>query len=115
MARSPSETAPGTRLIERAAGETASLVLRKARLVVAEGPDRGRALAVERTRVRIGTDPTNDLVLGDDAVSTRHVEIAATGDPSGVDFRGAGSQAEPLYWSQASPPVLCCGVPHPPI
>ncbi len=45
-----------------------------AQLVVIEGPDAGRAARLERACV-LGTDPASDLVLSDDRVSRRHLEV----------------------------------------
>jgi transcriptional regulator with GAF, ATPase, and Fis domain len=52
--------------------------LRRSRLVVTEGPDKGRDLVIERERVTIGRSVICDLVLGDKAVSGTHLEIVAT-------------------------------------
>lgn len=51
--------------------------LRKARLVVAEGPDRGKDLVMDRERVTVGRSVICDLVLADKAVSGTHFEIVA--------------------------------------
>ncbi len=45
------------------------------RVVVAEGPNRGAALAITRARHTVGRHPTNDLVIEDPAVSLVHVEL----------------------------------------
>ena len=52
--------------------------LKKARLVVAEGPDRGKDLVIDRERVTIGRSVICDLVLADKAVSGTHFEIVAS-------------------------------------
>jgi DNA-binding NtrC family response regulator len=44
-------------------------------VVVVDGPDRGRACRLS-ARIVVGTDPKCDLVLSDDRVSGRHVELA---------------------------------------
>ncbi len=51
--------------------------LRRARLVVLDGPDRGKDLLIERERVTVGRSLICDLVLGDKAVSGTHFEIVA--------------------------------------
>ncbi len=51
--------------------------LRRAKLVVVEGPDKGRELVMERERVTVGRSVICDLVLGDKAVSGTHFEIVA--------------------------------------
>jgi DNA-binding NtrC family response regulator len=43
---------------------------------VVAGADRGKRARVERPLFRIGSHPSNDLVLRDDTVSERHLEIA---------------------------------------
>jgi DNA-binding NtrC family response regulator len=44
-------------------------------LAVVEGPDKGKSIKALRGVVRVGTASDNDLVLSDDAVSRRHLEI----------------------------------------
>lgn len=48
-------------------------------LLVVEGPDRGRACRIEGVVV-VGTDPKASLVLTDDRVSRRHLEIERVDD-----------------------------------
>jgi DNA-binding NtrC family response regulator len=53
------------------------------RLVVIEGPDKGRAFAVdfsERSRVLVGTSRTCDVVLSDPHVSRRHLALEHSRD-----------------------------------
>jgi len=45
------------------------------KLTVLEGPERGREVTATRGVVRVGGARDNDLVLSDDAVSRRHLEI----------------------------------------
>jgi hypothetical protein len=51
--------------------------LRRARLVVVDGPDRGKELVVDRERVTIGRSVICNLVLTDHAVSGSHCEVRA--------------------------------------
>jgi len=51
--------------------------LRKSKLVVVDGPDRGKELLVEKERVTMGRSVICDLVLADKAVSGTHCEIIA--------------------------------------
>lgn len=51
--------------------------LRKSRLLVIDGPDRGLELVIAKERVRGGRASVNDLVLSDKAVSGRHFELVA--------------------------------------
>jgi transcriptional regulator with GAF, ATPase, and Fis domain len=52
--------------------------LRRAKMVVAEGPDKGKELVMERERVTVGRSVICDLVLSDKAVSGTHFEIVAS-------------------------------------
>jgi transcriptional regulator with GAF, ATPase, and Fis domain len=52
--------------------------LKRARLVVVEGPDRGRELVIDRERVTIGRSVICDLVLADPSVSGTHSELIVT-------------------------------------
>ncbi len=52
--------------------------LRRAKLLVVDGPDKGRELVIERERVTIGRSVICDLVLADKAVSGTHCEVIAT-------------------------------------
>jgi transcriptional regulator with GAF, ATPase, and Fis domain len=54
--------------------------LRKAKLVVASGPDAGREVEIGRPRVSGGRSIINDLVLADKAVSQTHFEVALEDD-----------------------------------
>jgi transcriptional regulator with GAF, ATPase, and Fis domain len=51
--------------------------LRRARIAVSDGPDRGKDLVIERERVTVGRSVICDLVLADKAVSGTHFEIVA--------------------------------------
>jgi len=52
-----------------------ALRVRRVRLTVIEGPDKGLTQEFEGERITIGTAPGNDLVLSDTAVSRHHCEI----------------------------------------
>src|SRR5438552_15838386 len=51
------------------------LSLPSIKLVIVDGPDRGREVTARRGVVRVGTARDNDLVLSDDTVSRRHFEV----------------------------------------
>ena len=51
--------------------------LRRAKLVVVEGPDKGQELLIERERVTAGRSVICDLTLADKAVSGTHFEVEA--------------------------------------
>lgn len=63
--------------------------LRKAKLLVAEGPDKGKEVMIGKVKVYAGRSPVNDLVLTDKAISGTHFEITA--DEGGYLLRDAGS------------------------
>ncbi len=64
----------GTRLIERA-GAAPVLWVRKSRLVVTRGPDKGKEAAFTGATMTIGTSPACDVVLSDPTVSSHHLEL----------------------------------------
>ncbi|RZO66109.1 MAG: sigma 54-dependent Fis family transcriptional regulator [Sandaracinaceae bacterium] len=51
--------------------------LRRAKMVVVEGPDKGQELLIERERITVGRSVICDLTLADKAVSGTHFEIEA--------------------------------------
>jgi DNA-binding NtrC family response regulator len=60
-------------------GETISRVpVREWTVEVVAGPDKGKKVSTLEGLVRVGSDPTNDLVLTDTTVSRRHIEIERT-------------------------------------
>jgi transcriptional regulator with PAS, ATPase and Fis domain len=61
-----------------------SLAVRRANVRVAEGPDLGTTIASRAERMRIGTHPSNDLVLRDPKVSRFHCEIEFSKDGTRV-------------------------------
>jgi transcriptional regulator with GAF, ATPase, and Fis domain len=78
-----------TRIIERP-GQDAVMMVRRATLTVAKGPDKGQTAEIDSGRpVRVGSDPDCDLVLRDPSVSARHFAIEP--DKSGFLLRDLGS------------------------
>ncbi|MEM6955426.1 MAG: sigma 54-interacting transcriptional regulator [Myxococcota bacterium] len=63
--------------------------LRKAKLAIVDGPDRGKELVMDRERVTVGRSVICDLVLADKAVSGTHCEFVA--DEKGFLLRDLGS------------------------
>ncbi len=51
--------------------------LKRARIVVVEGPDKGKDVVMERERLTVGRSVICDLVLADKAVSGTHFEVVA--------------------------------------
>ena len=58
-------------------------------LRVATGADEGKEVTSTGEETTVGTDPGNDLVLSDRAVSRHHFAIRAT--PRGLELRDLGS------------------------
>ncbi len=70
-------------------GKAASLSLVKSRLVVVDGPDRGKEMVVGKDLIKIGTFKGCDFVLTDKTVSRSHAEIKTLDD--GFVLRDEGS------------------------
>jgi len=65
------------------------------RIEVVTGPSRGRLLRLSHGRVRVGTDPDNEMVVEDPRVSRRHLEIELR--PDGLRARDLGSKNGTFY------------------
>ena len=63
-----------TRVVEQV-GQLDTLRVRRARLEVVRGPDKGLSKEVHHLHVVVGTSPKCDLVLTDQSVSRRHFEL----------------------------------------
>src|SRR5215468_8864718 len=66
--------------------------LRKAKLVVAAGPDAGREVEMGKARLSGGRSIINDVVLADKAVSGTHFEVLAAPDEDSYRLCDLGSQ-----------------------
>jgi DNA-binding NtrC family response regulator len=72
-------------------GDSLSRVpIREWTVEVITGPDKGKKASALQGMVRVGSDPTNDLVLADGTVSRRHIEIERT--QRGLLLRDLGSR-----------------------
>src|SRR5688572_6462288 len=69
----PMEHLSGTRIRREATPATVNL--RKCKLVVIKGTQRGTEFVIAGDVIRIGKAPENDLVLADETVSRVHFEI----------------------------------------
>jgi transcriptional regulator of acetoin/glycerol metabolism len=69
---------------------TGNLVVRRVRVRVTSGPDRGREALLEAGTLLIGTHSDNDLILRDTHASKYHLEIALVA--GGVRVRDLGSE-----------------------
>jgi DNA-binding NtrC family response regulator len=63
-----------------AAKNRKTLCMAGARLLVLRGPDKGRALRLEKEEVFVGTAPACDLVLSDETVSRNHMSLRVLPD-----------------------------------
>ena len=63
----------GTQL--RREATPAAVNLRRCKLVVVKGPQRGTEYLLDGDTIRIGKAPENDFVIGDETVSRVHLEI----------------------------------------
>lgn len=80
---------PGlTQLIERE-GRTVARRIRKVRLTVVDGADKGATFEAAQDEMRVGSSDENDLVLSDPSVSRRHASLALTSE--GIRVRDLGS------------------------
>lgn len=75
-----SRIGPGTGVLATDAG--GALVLRRVRVRVASGPDRGAERELDQGTLVVGSHPQADLVLSDPTVSRYHAELALL--PEGV-------------------------------
>jgi hypothetical protein len=71
-----------------------TLVVRRVRVRVTGGPDRGREALLEAGTLLVGTHADNDLVLRDPTVSKYHLELALVA--GGVRSRDLGSESGTL-------------------
>ena len=60
-------------------------------LIIVEGPGRGQRFVLGNDPVRIGRDPTNDLIVDDTRASRHHAEVIPLGDDSWL-LRDGGSR-----------------------
>lgn len=70
------------------------LVVRRVRVRVTGGPDRGREALLEAGTLLVGTHPDNDLVLRDPVVGKYHLELALVA--AGVRVRDLGAEGGSL-------------------
>ncbi len=70
---------------------TGALVVRRVRVRVTSGPDRGREALLEAGTLLVGTHTDNDLILRDPHVSKYHLEIALVA--GGIRVRDLGSDS----------------------
>ena len=83
------DSLPATRIITKP-DQSAALQVRRARLKVTKGPDKGQQKDLPPTGAVVGSSPDCDLALTDTAVSRRHFEILP--GENGFTLRDLGSK-----------------------
>jgi transcriptional regulator with GAF, ATPase, and Fis domain len=63
--------------------------LRKAKLVVIDGPDKGKDFLISKSKTYVGRSSVNDVVIGDTSISGTHFELRA--EEEGFLLRDLGS------------------------
>lgn len=63
--------------------------LRKAKLVVVEGDQKGKVFDISKTKIYVGRSPVNDITIKDTSISSTHFELRAEED--GLLLRDLGS------------------------
>ncbi|SEU07483.1 sigma 54-interacting transcriptional regulator [Stigmatella erecta] len=71
-------------------GRPVRIQVREWTVEVSAGPDKSKKLTTQDSLVRVGSDPSSDLVLTDPTVSRRHLEIERT--PKGLLLKDLGSR-----------------------
>lgn len=64
-----------TKTREASLGERKAIVYQRCRITITTGPESGTVLESEKSVIRIGSVPDNDLVIKDPAVSRNHLEV----------------------------------------
>lgn len=63
--------------------------LRKAKLVIVEGEQKGKEFSISKTKTFVGRSPVNDIVVKDTSISSTHFELRA--EEEGLLLRDMGS------------------------
>jgi DNA-binding NtrC family response regulator len=84
------ESSGGTRSIRLKGRRATAVRVERFGVTVTEGPDSGHSVVLSSTSIRVGTDPSGDLVLTDATCSRRHALLTLT--PDGVRLEDLGSR-----------------------
>jgi DNA-binding NtrC family response regulator len=68
----PRGESPGHTLVLGQVNTVTTVKLHKCKLQVVSGPDEGRSVVTDKERLRVGSQPQNDLVLVEDRAASRH-------------------------------------------
>jgi DNA-binding NtrC family response regulator len=84
------ESSWGTKRLMISGRPATEVIVRGLSAQVVEGPDRGAQVSRNAGTLRVGTDPSNDLVLTDRSVSRKHAVLQLT--EAGIHLEDAGSR-----------------------
>ncbi|MGZ3459475.1 MAG: sigma 54-interacting transcriptional regulator [Archangium sp.] len=79
-----------TQTVQSPEGRSTRIQVRDWTLEVVGGPDKGKKVTTQDALLRVGSDPASDLVLSDQTVSRRHIELERTS--RGIVLRDLGSR-----------------------
>ncbi len=84
------DPADSTLTVQVAEGPSTRIQVRNWTVEVTSGPDKGKKVTTQDALLRVGSDPASDLVLSDQTVSRRHLELERNSD--GILLRDLGSR-----------------------
>jgi two-component system, NtrC family, response regulator GlrR len=79
-----------TQTVQSAEARSTRIQVREWTVEVVAGPDKGKKVTTQDALLRVGSDPASDLVLSDQTVSRRHLELERTSQ--GIVLRDLGSR-----------------------
>ena len=79
-----------TQTVQSVEGRSTRVQVREWTVEVVAGPDKGKKVTTQDALLRVGSDPASDLVLSDQTVSRRHLELERTSQ--GIVLRDLGSR-----------------------
>jgi DNA-binding NtrC family response regulator len=79
-----------TQTVQSPEGRSTRIQVRDWTVEVVAGPDKGKKVTTQDALLRVGSDVASDLVLSDQTVSRRHIELERTG--KGIIVRDLGSR-----------------------
>ncbi|HYO51662.1 sigma 54-dependent Fis family transcriptional regulator [Archangium sp.] len=79
-----------TQTVQSPDGRSTRIQVRDWTVEVVAGPDKGKKVTTQDALLRVGSDPASDLVLSDQTVSRRHIELERTA--KGIVLRDLGSR-----------------------
>ncbi len=79
-----------TQTVQSPEARSTRVQVREWTVEVVAGPDKGKKVTTQDALLRVGSDPASDLVLSDQTVSRRHLELERTSQ--GIILRDLGSR-----------------------